>query len=166
MIVSKATPLIYLAKIERISILRKLFGEVLVPQEVKVEVVDKGKQLGEGDAYIIEKAISDGWIKVLNVEPIETPIRLERGEVAALSIAKRLGIREVLVDETPARIAAKLMGLTARGTLYVLLKALEVEEIDLNEFLDSLSKLVEHGFRLKEEVYLEAVREARRISKV
>ncbi|MEM3381899.1 MAG: DUF3368 domain-containing protein, partial [Candidatus Bathyarchaeia archaeon] len=75
------------------------------------------------------------------------------------------GIREVLVDETPARTAAKLMGLTARGTLYVLLKGLEAEEIDLNEFLDALSKLVEHGFRLKEEVYLEAVREARRISK-
>jgi len=164
-VVSNATPLIYLAKIGRIGILRKLFEEVVVPEEVKVEVVDKGKQLGEGDAYVIEKAIADGWLKVLSVEPMEIPIKLEQGEVAVLSVAKKLGIKEVLVDEIPARTAAKLMRLTPRGTVYVLLKALEVKEVNLNEFLDALSDLVKHGFRLKEEVYLEAVREAREIAK-
>ena len=44
------------------------------------------------------------------------------------------------------------------------MKALEVREISLNEFLDALSELVKHGFRLKEEVYLEAVRKAREIA--
>jgi len=76
-----------------------------------------------------------------------------------------LGLKEVLVDEIPARTAAKLMGLTPRGTVYVLLKALEVKEININEFLDALSDLVKHGFRLKEEVYLEALRKAREIAK-
>jgi predicted nucleic acid-binding protein len=57
------------------------------------------------------------------------------------------------------------MGLAPRGTIFVLFKALEVREISLNEFLDALSALVKHGFRLKEEVYLEAVRKAREISK-
>jgi predicted nucleic acid-binding protein len=163
-VVSNATPLIYLAKIGRIDLLRKVFGEVFVPEEVRIEVVDKGKQLGEGDAYVVEKAIKDGWLKVLSVEALEIPIKLELGEIAVLSLSRRQGLREVLVDEISARTAARLMGLIPRGTIYVLLKALEIREVNLSEFLDALSDLVKHGFRLKEEVYLEAVREARNIA--
>ncbi|MDH5753672.1 MAG: DUF3368 domain-containing protein [Candidatus Bathyarchaeota archaeon] len=164
-VVFNATPLICLAKIGRIYLLRKVFGEVFVPEEVKVEVVDKGRLLGEGDAYVVEKAIEDAWLKVLSVEVLEIPIKLEPGEVAVLSLAKREGLREVLVDEISARTAARLRGLVPRGTIFVLLKALEIKEISLNEFLDALSELVKHGFRLKEEVYLEAVRKVREIAK-
>jgi len=164
-VVSNATPLIYLAKIGRMDLLKEVFEEVLIPEEVKVEVVDEGKRLGERDAYIVEKAVRDGWLKVLTVEALEIPIKLEQGEVAVLSLAKRQGFREVLVDEVSVRTAARLMGLIPRGTVFVLLKALEIEEISLNDFLDALSELVRHGFRLKEEVYLEAVRKAREISK-
>jgi len=163
-VVSNATPLIYLAKVGRLNLLRMVFGEVFIPEEVKVEVVDRGKQLGERDAYVVEKAVEDGWLKVLRVEILEIPIKLEPGEVAVLSLAKKLGQREVLVDEISARTAARLMGLTPRGTVFVLLKALEIKEIGLSEFLDALSDLVKHGFRLKEEVYLEAVRKAREIA--
>jgi len=45
-VVFNATPLICLAEIGRIYLLRKVFGEVFVPEEVKVEVVDKGRLLG------------------------------------------------------------------------------------------------------------------------
>ncbi|MBS7634799.1 DUF3368 domain-containing protein, partial [Candidatus Bathyarchaeota archaeon] len=163
-VVSNATPLIYLAKIRRIKLLKKVFGEVFIPEEVRAEVVDKGKMLGERDAYIIEDAIRDGWIKVLRVEALEVPIKMELGEIAVLSLAKKHGIKEALVDEASARTAARLMELTPRGTVYVLLKALELKEIDLSGFLEALGDLVEKGFRLKEEVFLEAVREARKIA--
>lgn len=36
--------------------------------------------------------------------------------------------------------------------------------MDLDQFLTSLEKLTTEGFTLKEEVYLEAVKEARRIA--
>ena len=164
-VVCNATPLIYLAKIGRIDLLRKVFGGVMVPEEVRVEVVEKGKLLGERDAYVVENAIGEGWLKVLRAEPVEVPIELEAGEVAVLSLAKKLGLEEVLIDEASARTAARLMGLKPRGTVYVLLKALEIKELDLSGFLDVLSELVKHGFRLKEEVYLEAVKRAREIVK-
>ena len=163
-IVSDATPLIYLAKAGRIGLLRTVFGRVIIPEEVKVEVVDRGKQLGEADAYIIEKAINDGWIKVLSAEPLETPIRLEPGEVAVLSLAKKLGLKEVLVDEVSGRVAARLLDLTPRGTIFVLLRALEKKEMNLDEFLRVLNQMIDEGFRLREEVYIEAVRIARRIT--
>ncbi|MFQ6074751.1 MAG: DUF3368 domain-containing protein [Candidatus Bathyarchaeia archaeon] len=162
--VSNATPLIYLAKVGRIDLLRRVFGEVFIPEEVKIEAVDRGKQLGERDAYFIERAIGQGWLKVLRAETVEVPIRLEPGEVAVLSLAKRLGLREVLLDEVSARVAARLLDLTPRGTVFVLLKALEKGEITLNEFLKVLKEMISHGFRLKEEVYLESIREARRIA--
>lgn len=163
-VVSNATPLIYLAKVGRLDLLRRVFGEVYVPEEVKVEVVDRGKQLGREDAYLVERAVDEGWLRVLRAELVEVPIRLQPGEVAALSLAKSLGLREVLVDEASARAAARLLDLTPRGTVYVLLKALEDGEVDLDGFLEALSQMIGQGFRLKEEVYVEVVREARRIA--
>ena len=162
-VVSNATPLIYLAKTGRIELLKKVFGQVFIPEEVKVEVVDKGKSLEEKDAYTIEKAIDEGWLKVLAAKTVDVPMKLDKGEVAALSLAKNLKLDVVLLDEVSARSAARLMDLTPRGTVFVLLKALEKKEIDLNEFLEILSKLINEGFRLKEEVYVEAVKEAKRI---
>ncbi len=163
MIVSNATPLIYLAKVRKLELL-KIFGEVLIPEEVKVEVVDRGKALEKQDAYLVEQAIKDGWIKVLKVEPMEIPIKLHLGEIAVLSLAKKLGVKEVLIDEKPARFAAKLLGLKPRGTVFVLLKALKEGLIDLDEFLDTLSEMIKQGFRLREEVVVEAIKEAKRIT--
>jgi predicted nucleic acid-binding protein len=146
----------------KLELLKVVFEEILIPEEVKVEVVDKGKKLRKKDAYLVEKAIRDGWIKVLSSEMIEVPVELDPGEVAVLSLAKKLNL-EVLIDETPARVAARLLGLTPRGTIYVLLRSLKEREIDLDEFLDILNQMIQHGFRLKEEVYVEAIKEARRI---
>ncbi|MCJ7609714.1 hypothetical protein MUP00_08625 [Candidatus Bathyarchaeota archaeon] len=165
-IVSDATPLIYLAKAGKIGLLRTVFGRVYIPEEVKVEVVDRGNQLGEADSYIVERAINDddGWLKVLSVEVLETPIRLEPGEAAVLSLAKKLGLREVLMDEVSARATARLLDWTPRGTIFVLLRALEKKEMNLDEFLRVLNQMIGEGFRLREEVHIEAVREARRIT--
>jgi len=160
MIVSNASPLIYLAKVGKLELL-KIFGEVYIPEEVKVEVVDKGKILGKHDSYLIEKAIEEGWIKVLKTDPIEIPIRLHPGEVAILSLAKKLRVEEVLVDEKPARFAAKLLKLKPRGTVFVLLKALKEELIDLDKFMNTLSEMVRQGSRLK--VVIEAMKKAKRI---
>jgi len=163
-IVSNATPLIYLAKIGRLGLLRRLYTEVFIPEEVKAEVVDRGKKLEEVDAYTVEKALKDGWLKTLKTEPLEITIRLHPGETAALSLATMLGIREILLDERMARTAARLLGLSPRGTIYVLLRGLEERELSLDDFLESLAQLTQHGFRLKEEAYIEVMKKARQIA--
>ena len=160
---ANSTPLIYLAKVNKLDLLKSLFNEVFIPQEVKNEVVDKGKLLGKKDAYLVEKAISEGWLKVLTAETVAVSIDLDPGEIAALSLAKNLGLKEVLIDELSARAAARLLDLNPRGTLFILLKALKKEEIDQDEFLEVLNQLLREGFRLKEEVYLEALKEAKKI---
>ena len=81
----------------------KIFGEVLIPKEVEEEVVDKGKELRESDAYIVEKAIKDGWIKTLEAKLIKIPLKVEKGEEAVISLAVNLGVKEVLIDECAAQ---------------------------------------------------------------
>jgi len=163
MIVSNATPLIYLSKVGKLELLKRVFGEVYIPEEVKREAVDRGKELKRRDALLIEKAIEDGWLRVSKAEPVKIPIELEAGETAAISLAKKLGGQEVLIDEVSARTVARLLGLEPRGTIFVLLKTMEEGGMNMDEFLETLNELVKHGFRLREEVYLEAIRKAREI---
>ncbi len=63
MIVSNATPLIYLAKLGRLHLLKDFFQEVIIPEEVKRVVVDRGKEQNSVDAFVVEEALKEGWIK-------------------------------------------------------------------------------------------------------
>ncbi len=93
------------------------------------------------------------------------PIELDRGEGEALSLAKQLNLEIVLIDEVSARSAARLLGLTPRGTIFVLLLALKQGRIGFDGFLQALDELMEAGFRLKEEVYVQAIKEAAKLKK-
>jgi len=42
-------------------------------------------------------------------------------------------------------------------------RSLKLKELNLDVFLELLNQLIRHGFRLREEVYVEAVRKAREI---
>jgi uncharacterized protein len=162
-VVSNSTPLIYLAKIGRLDLLKELFSEVLIPKEVYKEVVERGKSLRIKDAYIVEAAVTQGWIKVVAADPVKMPIELDKGEEEALSLAIKLKAT-VLIDEVSARSAARLLNLTPRGTIFVLLLALKEEKIVLEEFMQSLNELIDVGFRLKEEVYVLAIKEATKLA--
>jgi len=166
MIVSNSTPLIYLAKIKRLYLLKELFNEVLIPLEVKSEVVDEGKKRGEVDAYLIEQGIKAGWLKVERVSAyLKFDIDIDAGEKAAISLAQEKKQRVVLIDEIAARTAAKLLKIEPRGTIFVLLLALKQKKITFDEFLHILAELAQAGFRLHEEIYTAAIEEAQRISK-
>ena len=163
-IVSNATPLIYLAKIKKYSLLKSLFGKIIISQEVKIEIVDEGKKLKQQDELLIEREIEVGFIEVMKVEKLlETSLELELGELSTLSLAKKLKIDEVLIDETLGRSAAGIIGLVPKGTLYVLLKNLKLKEITFDDFLNSLNELLESGFRLKEEIYIKVIEEAKKV---
>lgn len=163
-IISDATPLIYLAKIEKISLLKSPYNTIIISSEIKNEIVDEGKRLKEKDAFFIEKEIKDGFIEVIKVSNYIKPVfKIDKGELSILSLAKELSIKDVLIDEKLARIAAKVEGLTPRGTLFVILKNLKLKLINFDDFLRILNSLLEAGFRLKEEVYLKAIEEARKI---
>ncbi len=158
MIACNATPLIYLARAGKLDLLKPL-GPIYIPGEVKKEVVDEGKRLAKQDAWVVEKAINDGWIVVKGAKPLSLAIKLEAGEAAAISLAKELRL-PLLIDEAAGRAAAKLAGVDVKGTLFVLLKAMETQLLTLPEFLETLDSMVTGGFRLRQELYVHAVKHA------
>ena len=44
-IASDATPLIYLAKLKKLELLKSLYSKIIISQEVKIEIVDEGKKI-------------------------------------------------------------------------------------------------------------------------
>ena len=159
MIVCNSTVLIYLSKIDKLWILKELFKTASIPEGVKREVVDQGKIKNCVDALEIEKSINPGWIKVedITVDLILEDIGIDKGEAEAISLAHKKKVL-ILLDQTHARNAAKLLGLKPRGTIYVLLLALKKRLLDYDSYLLCLLDLVEMGFRMDQEVYLEALR--------
>jgi len=160
MIVTNSIPLIGLAKINKLYLLKELFKEVVIPEEVRIEAIDRGIENNSPDAYVIRKALEDGWIIVQDVKILSglTDFGIDLGESATLSLARNRGEKEVLIDVRHARLPAKALGLKPLGTIYVLLAALKRGIISYEEYVASLEGLIKSGFRLSEEVYIEAVR--------
>lgn len=144
MIVSNSGPLIHLAKIDRLKLLKDLFGEVIIPQDVKIEVVDRGKDEGMADAFLIEGEIENGWIVIDRnndgkVKEIAESAGIENGEASAIMLAKRKKC-PVLIDDLAARRFASGMGLEVVGSLGVLIRSAKVGKISKSEALLALDK--------------------------
>jgi len=69
MIVSNTSPLIYLAKIGKLELLKVLFKEIVIPKQVYDEIME-GKDENYLDALFIEAEIKKGWI-IINETIIE-----------------------------------------------------------------------------------------------
>jgi len=148
LVVSNAGPLIHLAKINLLHLLKDLYQEVAIPQEVKVETVDRGIEKGLPDAIQISNAINEGWIKVEDIELTQEFTNmaqmagLRTAEAAVIYHAyKNHGI--ALTDEDSARILARTLGIPIRGTLGIMLESLKRGFLSREEALKALEKLSE-----------------------
>ncbi len=148
---SAASPLILLAKIGRVDLLKKLYSEVLIPEEVKNEITRQ-------ENTPITSGIREGWIKVeevvlsSEVKEIGEKLRLHEGEMYAMSLALRANLKELLADDKLARVAARILGLRAIGCLGVVIKAYETGDITRNDAVNTIQELVKAGLWISPEV--------------
>lgn len=146
--VSNAGPLIHLARINRLDLLRALFHEVTVPVQVKVETVEKGKEKGFPDALLIERAIEEGWIRTVEVKvnrrlgEVAETAGLQSAEVAVIYYAHQNQMT-ALLDDDAARIFARTLGVAVRGSLGTILEAIERKLLSRSEALKMLDNLSE-----------------------
>ena len=155
-----------MAKLLKLDLLRIIFESVLIPSQVFNEAVTQGKRNNHPDAFLIEEAINEGWIRVWDVEEREQLAKImefgvHEGEAAAILLAKGKKITEILVDQTHARKAASVFGLKPRGTFFVLFLALKKELITLEEFLGLSEQLITSGFRISAQIYSSVMKKAR-----
>lgn len=145
---SNTSPIIALAKIGRLRLLKELYGTVIISPFVKYECVDRGKELGADDALEIEGAIKDGWIKISqfgikqtkDVQRLVEETRIGLGEAEALTIARAKGML-VILDDKEARALAKSWGLELTSTIMILYEAFVKNIICYDELVEDLAKL-------------------------
>jgi len=147
-ITSNTSPIISLAKIGRLGLLKDLYGTVFVSSFVKVESVDKGREIGAPDALEIEKAINEGWVKVTeltrrrnqNMQRLVDETRIGFGEAGALILARDKKV-PVILDDKEARALAKSWNLDYTSTVMILYEAFVKNLISYDELVDDSAKL-------------------------
>jgi uncharacterized protein len=156
-VVSNSGPLIALAAIARLDLLRALFGRIVIPQAVYEEVVIRGQD--EPGSVEVEAA---AWIEVrqtkdhLAIDLLREA--LDAGESEAIVLAQELSARYVLLDDALARRKTRLIGLPMIGTLGLVLMAKEMGLVPaVKPVLDELGQT---EFRMSEQVYLEVLTKA------
>lgn len=148
MIVADASPLIALAKMQKLRLLRRMYGKVLIGQVVKAETVDAGKEISAPGVQQIEKAIDDGWIRIARLSARERRImqgilaksRLHDGEAESIALAASRQLT-VIVDDREARAFAEAAGARFLGTAAVLLQAFRKRCLSLGELEDAVQDL-------------------------
>jgi predicted nucleic acid-binding protein len=148
-VVVNSTPIIALAEIGLLRVLKDVYGEVVIPNAVRDEVTAKDPRLLDG---------SD-WIRVATISNIATEMfssALHKGEVEVMLLAKEIATDLVIMDDKLARRYAKHLGLTVTGTAGVLLRAKSIGVI--NEVAPVLDKLIQNGLYISTEVYRDVLR--------
>ena len=164
MVIINSTPLIYLAKIGKLRRVVEHFGQVVIPEVVYEETVQKGMTLGKPEASIINELISDGRIKIEKVEKILGEIRgLHTGEVEALSLAKGRN-DELIVDDKAAYEYAKILRIKVLRSVKVMLNLTRNKKLTLDDLEKNLLLLSQSGFWLTADIYARILEEARTIS--
>jgi len=170
-ITSNTSPIIALAKIGRLKMLKDLYGTVVISRFVKLESVDRGKELGAADALEIERAIKEGWIKVADltrrqkqtVQRLISEARVGLGEAEALTIARDEKV-PIILDDKEARAIAKSWDLELMSTVMVLYEAFIKDLISYDELVEDLAKLTRVMW-ISTDVITEVIKRAKKVVK-
>jgi len=156
-VICDSTALIGLAKIGKLDLLEKVYGEIFIPNAVFVEVVSRGK--GRPGAKEVQDA---KWIHKRTVKDNRTVDMLAsemgRGEAEVLVLGKELSADWLIVDDERARNSAISAGFHIIGLAGILLLARQLELVSsLKPLLDELeSKDFRLGIKIRKEILRKA----------
>lgn len=128
-VISDASSLIIIAKLEAIDILYQVYGTIGIPPAVFRESVQVGFKRGKSDAFAIDAAIRSGQIVVVNLSSAQvafaqhlyTANLLGWGECESLAYAKNTNA-QVLIEERKGRSIAR-----AEGIYYTVLQVFPLQ---------------------------------------
>lgn len=148
LVVSDTSPLNGLFRIGQTHLLEVLFAKVIIPREV-AEELSAIEVFGFDPKFYQDYA----WIEI-HESPSYTAFQetLDRGESAALALAKELHADILLIDELKARGIAKQEGFRVIGILGILLLA--KSEGHISSVVQPMDKLInEVGFWIDRSLY-------------
>ena len=140
LVVADTSPINYLVWIESADILPNLYGKVIIPPEVRDELLS-------ADAPAIVRAWASDHPKWIEVHSPDAALRddprwqsLDLGERAALALAIERQPSVLLSDERAGSAIARSLGLPVTGTLGVLDEAARQKLISLPDAIDRLKR--------------------------
>ena len=109
-------------------------------------------QKGYAPLAAVRQAVAEGWLRELSCSSPEEKrlfetlfVSLGAGEASCIAIAARRG-HVFACDDRAARKEATLCGVRLTGTVGILIKAVRVGEVDLQEANAILRRMVRSGF--------------------
>ena len=150
-VVSNASPIINLAAVGQLELLRQLYDVIVIPQAVHHEIV----VVGAGQAGAAQVKACD-WIETYAVTrqamAVSLQLEVDEGEAEAIALAAELGADLLLLDERRGRTVASRLGLKVTGLLGVLIEAKHRGLVSaIRPILDDLT--VKAGFWVTQELH-------------
>lgn len=158
MYVFDATPLIYLATVDRLELLADLPETCVVPDSVHHEVVTRGLEEDHPDARRIERAIEGGTLDPVDDPDSETFDRLRRNDSLSTADAAVLAVAAdedgtAVMDEQYGRDVADTEGISTRGTAYLVLLLLRADHLDGDDAADIVDEMLDAGWYCSPKLY-------------
>ena len=156
LVVVDASVLIHLSRIGRFQLIKSLYGSAVVSPGVYQEVVEKGWGLpGSSET---EKAVNEGWIKIMSVAnrkkvrelAREFGIQIANAETIQLALEVRPDF--VLADEEEIRRLAEEGHFKIRGCLGILIDGARKGLLSVSEARRGAEKLRASGYRISREI--------------
>ena len=148
--------LIHLARIGRFHLLKKVYDQISITSSVFTEVVEKG--WGLAGSMETEKAVHEGWIKVLAVtdnwkaRELAVVLRIQLANAETVQLAREVKADVLLADEMEVRELAAEFSLGVVGCLGLLVEAVRRGLMSVEEARQDAKRLMDEGYRISKEV--------------
>ena len=119
-VISNTTPILSLLKIDKLNLLKELYGKIIIPEAVFREI-ENGKE----KPYYKDLTKID-WIEIQKIKNKSSRAYftdLDEGEAEVLILANEQNADLIIMDEIIGRRYVKHLGINLTGTIGVLLKA-------------------------------------------
>lgn len=160
-VIADTTPLISLLKIDKLILLKQLFGIVWIPDAVLLELTSNSSFADEA-----QKIKDCEYVRLVSVEDKKTVEILRRatgldvGESEAIVLIEEQQGQLLLMDEAKGRNVARKMGIRIMGTIGILMIALEKHLLSYEETVQAIEILRNVGRHIKEDLYMALIKEA------
>lgn len=146
--ISNSSVIIHLTKLARLSLLKELYQKILIPKAVHHEIFEK-PQFPPSEILFIENALREGWIEVRSIKKDHQSLvdslkmALGKGEAEALSLCIQEKEKTILCSDRKVIHFADDLGIECKSTLGILLAALILNKVTLEEYTSLVLKYEE-----------------------
>ena len=156
LVAADASPLIGLATVGALELLRDLFGTVMITRLVKDEVTGEPDRPGARD---LDAAMRAGWLRVAPAPPETWQLAgIDAGEASTIALALQHDGALVLMDDALGTAQAAARGVEVLGLAGLLLAAKRARLVAAVEPI--VARLARRGFTMPDDMRTALLREA------